>query len=1264
MNLRKSICLPFLLLALPLTAQNQPAYPTAQETLSNPHVNVLVEDGDGLIWAGTLRGLNAYNGTTYTVYYQEEGGLPNDNITSLVPDTDGRLWVGSWLGISLLQDRKADPAKSARLGVIRHMENMDEGHLIYSNREGLYVLDKTTMESLPVYLNKRLPYNQFIYLPDGRVWIYDNANNLIVLDKDWRVMKDFHLTEGHFIRMNGSADNSVWVCLDKGLLHYSSDGTPMELPAPIREKTAGKTVLFHTDRGDEAFIGIQDEGIFQITDDTLRPAWTSEKLSSDLSCNPLLTQTNLWISETQDHLKNLFRNRNEFFLSLPGKFSNNSLNMFYSLGGREVLVVTNTGLFRSNLDTKEYHSQFGSGLEGNDKIGITLHDRLGYWWIQWNNTELRKYNRRGDRFELLERWPINPSLSIWDDASGNVFILQGDRISRFTPEGQREEIPAGEHPDFWFCGQLSSGRVYFLADDDIWFLGQEGHFYALESGIDYPTCLYEDSSGKWWIGTMSKGIWKYDPQDKSIRSIAFGDSGMDHCIRSISGDRNGNIWAALRFDYVRISDKGSQTFFNSPDEGQSMNFTNNLTVLDDGTPVFGTAYRLNYFPPDLENYQDPVILSLDNVFVNGSQAPMEELTNLSHRTDQISFHYSGKNFNPAIKLNYRYRLEGYDNDWVDAGQNLRAQYSGMNSGSYLFRVQVLQSDGTLSPNELAIPIQINPSPWLSLQARLLYLLLMAGVGFFIIRQYIKFRVNREKLEFSEQEKDLIQQISQERTTFFTNVSHEFRTPLSLIYGPIKELGKSSSLTENDRKLVGIIDRNSERMLRLTNQFLHFNQSRTNRDSLSVMRTDLTVLLRQMLKNFEYMFRQKNLQVSMDLPAELIAFCDREKVERIVFNLLSNAVKYTPEHGAIKVSAISEEGMATIHVADTGIGISPDKMERIFERYERLGEKVGDAIPSGFGIGLNYAKYLAVTHKGDLTVCPNYPIGSIFSFTFPCDKEAYADNAVWQEETDETDSEMKRTELPPAPEGKTASLLIVEDNADMREYIHGFLQDEYQVTMAGNGEEAWKIIRLSAPDLIVSDIMMPFKDGYTLCKELKNDPEFCHIPIILLTAKADMDNQLHGLELGADGYLGKPFDPSFLSALIRNLLENRRRLQGIMADQTSSTDSDAPDISPQDKAFLERCWKIIDEHISEEDFNVTMLSMEVGMSRTSVYTKLMALTGQSPQAFLTNYRLNRAMELLKEHVLNIGEVAYKVGFSTHTGFSRAFKNKFGIPPSQV
>lgn len=1234
--------------------------------LSNPHVNTIVEDTDGYIWAGTSRGLNRYNGTSYTYYYTGPGQLINDNITALAPDSGERLWIGHESGIQLMKDGQIDPVFQCKVGYIRQIAVLDEGHLLFSIAGGVYVLDKTTAAVHPVYQNPRMVFNTFMLTSDGHLWLYDFGSLIMtVLDSQWRIVREFPLSDLGPAPAEGT-DGTVYFPTEHGLIRYAGDGTPIDLPQALESVTRGKRILFYVSKGASSFLGIEGEGIFDISPEgDPVPRWTSERLNEGISCPPLLTETNLWLSKTEETLTNLYRLTDDNILDLPPQFAPHMLNKIRHIGGMEILVLTNAEIYRQDVENGQISVIEGNGLQGDHKIGHSLQDRKGNWWIQLNNYDLCKYKLEGSRMHLLGRFSIEATNCLWDDASGNVYVLQGNGILRISPEGRSELLAGGNHPDFWHCGQLRTGRVFFLADDDIWFLGEGGRFYPMESGVPNPSCFHEDLQGQWWIGSKTDGVWRYDTQTRTAMPIDFGDSDADRCIRALSSDNNGNIWASLRFDYLKIDRQGNLAFLKSPDSGRSVNYTNCIVILEDGTPVFGSNIRIIRFLQSRRESiegQTSIPLSLDNVAVNGHPISQEELLLLNHKTESLSFQFSGMNYDPERIPVYQYKLEGYDKDWLFAGTMLQTHYSSLHPGHYTFRVRVQLQDGTWDKEELVIPVRIKPSPWLSWPAILTYLLLLLFLLVFFIRQVIHIRLNREKLEISEQEKRLIEQISQERTTFFTNVSHEFRTPLSLIYGPVKELWKSPTLTEGERHLVSIIERNSERMLRLTDQFLHFNQSRTNRDTLTVMRTDLSVLLRRMLRNFEYMFRQKSLQISMGLPSELVVYCDREKVERIVFNLLSNAVKYTPEHGGIQVSAALTEGLATVEVADTGIGISPDKTERIFERYERLGERVGNDIPSGFGIGLNYAKHLAVIHKGDIRVRPNDPIGSVFTFTFPADKTQYSQDTVWQEENAETSEIIPA--VPEVTDGKKASLLIVEDNADMRDYIRDFLSDDFQITLAGDGEEAWHLIRISAPDLIVSDVMMPFKDGYTLCKEIKNDPEYCHIPVILLTAKADMDNQLHGLELGADGYLGKPFDPAYLHALIHNLLANRRRLQGILAEQTVTTAQVDTGMSPQDKAFLERCWKIIEEHLSEEDFNVTMLAMEVGMSRTSVYTKLTALTGQSPQAYLTNYRLNRAMDLLKEHTWNIGEVAYKVGFSTHTGFSRAFKNKFGVPPSSV
>ena len=1254
-------------LAVSLHAQTPPSLQPSQSELSNPLVSAMVEDSAGNIWIGTRRGLNRYNGSSFKVYYQQEsGGLVNDYISCLCADTDARIWIGTSSGVSLIKDGKVVPLPATGSGIVESIAVRDEGHIIFSTRDGLFLADKQTMSPTPVYLDSRLTYNRFIQTSDRKVWIRNLSSDVItVLDADFRILKEFHVEGG--IHMAAEApDGSVYVCTGHGIKCYGTDGTPAAMPETLRYAAEGKDVLFLARKGDTAFFGIRDEGVFWLRQGVLVREWEDEDLADDASCAALLTDDNLWLSENGRGLTNLYRHVDRNSMPIPSAYGTDALNMFYSIGGGYLLIITNKGVFRQHLATSEWKALSGQGIEGTDKLGITLRDKRGRLWILSNYNELRRYSLDGDRLELEARWPVEASNSIWDDAAGNVYLLQDDRILRFSPEGVQSDLPGSAHPAFWFCGQTSSGRPYFLADEDIWLLDDSFRFVQAGTGIPSPTCLWEDPKGSWWVGTRNNGVYRRS-SDGSIRKIDLGGTGADTNIRSIVGDGEGTVWASSRFDYIRITGDGDNILVLNNPRGETItNNTNSACITENGTAVFGTHARFFFFHKNDSFPEDDIPLFLDGIIVNGEtimDKPDGPLV-LKHETRQLAFYFSGKNFNPGIKPTYQYKLEGYDPDWVYPGPALRAGYSGLEKGRYTFRVRVQRSDGSWNTSELAQQVRIKPSPWASWPMQVLYILLLAGLGIFAIRQIIRFRMNREKLELTEQERALSEQISQERTTFFTNVSHEFRTPLSLIYGPVKELARSESLGDKERELVGIVERNSERMVRLTDQLLHFSRSRDTLDSLSIMRTDLSVLLRKMLENFEYMFSQKDLRITTHIPSDLVAYCDREKVERIVFNLLSNAVKYTPAHGEITVSAKAGDGKASITVADTGIGISPDKMTRIFERYERVGESVGGSLPTGFGIGLNYAQHLAHLHNGQITVRANDPIGSVFSFSFPCGKEAYEASNIWQEESGEP--KPADTQAAEENEQKGIHILVVEDNPDMREYIKGFLREEYDVTIAGDGEEAWKCIRISVPDLIISDVMMPYKDGYTLCKEIKTDPEFCHIPIILLTAKADMENQIHGLDLGADGYMGKPFDPAYLTALVRNLVAGRRRLQGLLADRTSSSEEPVEDagLSQQDKAFLDKCYRIIDTHIDDETFGVIGLSMEMGMSRTSIFSKIKALTGQSPQAFLTNYRLNRAMELLKTRDFNISEVAYKVGFATLTGFSRSFKNKFGIPPSAV
>ncbi|NLZ18827.1 MAG: response regulator [Bacteroidales bacterium] len=1262
---------------------------------SNPTITALVQDEDGYLWIGTRRGLNRYNGSTYKIYSMADStGLSSDRIFSLCPDTEGRLWVGTESGLNLIHDGQVIRRPYPRFSPVTAILNFSGDRLLYAGPLGLYLYDKADGTSRTVFDQPQFFYCTHLLADEAHGLVYAARNNqpqIAVLNWDFNLVRLQNVQRS--TRINDLAltpDGVLFAATDAGLQSWSPDGAPEpfwgRLLEDNRRGTDGAVSFVQSVPGSSDIIyGLTGGGYYMLDTEgkRLEPIW--DKLSPDFSGQPvyLLTAEHFWIATGQGELRHRSFASTQDIIRLPDTGARDAVARVISWADDTVIVQTRQRILLVNTRSGETQD-ITPALPASDKSITHLRlDRAGRFWLILNYDTLLLYKLQSGRMVEERRWPATGARATWEDEEGNLCFIQDGRIHTIR-DGERTSRPISRPAEFWRVFSTLSGKTYFIDEDHIYQYTRDGQFLEVPVYIPAPACLAEDTDGRLWIGSSSAGLVCYNPTDQSSVRITVKDGLPDNAIRSILPDESG-IWVSMRNDLALIWQDFSR-IQGIPVGGQeSVDFANNaVTRNSSGNLVFGANGHLVVVDPWVQEPVSRRQVSLDALLVNNEpvEIPAGELV-LSHDERLVNLYFSAIDFDFGKQLSYEFRLEGHDTQWARTGIFPQAFYSNLPAGRYRFLVRVQDPDGTWQEEQELLRLHRKPSPWLSPVAKTAWSLLILGTLLLLLNLSWRNRRNRERAEHAEIERSLSEQLSREKTDFFMNISHEYRTPLSLIYGPARELSRNNDLSEHDRYLVRVIERNSEKMLTLTEQVVNFNRLSREGDHLTVMCFDPGALLSGIIGNFDYVREQHKLTVDASLPRDLSVWCDRDKLSKIVFNLISNAFKYTPDGGTIMIDAVqlskpevlsayelpedSYNGpYLRIRVADTGVGIPPDRLEHIFERFERIGQQVGNKIPDGLGIGLNYVFYLIRLHRGAIKVSANKPQGAVFSFVLPAGLEAYSDTEIWHEVPVEASGKLSEP-TPLKATDSQMSLLIVEDNIEMRTYLHDLFRGIYNVMLAGDGEEALRFIRISAPDLVISDIIMPYKDGFELCRDIKESEEYSHIPIILLTAKASQATQLEGLELGADAYLQKPFDPQALRLQVRNLLRARRKVQKALTDKTAQDVGEvlpALQLGKRDKAFLEKMYALIEEHLGDEEFNVSNLAGQMNVSRSGLFSKVKALTGQSPQAFLTGYRLSRARGLLLDREYNISEVAYMVGFSTLNGFSRAFKNKYGIPPSSL
>lgn len=773
-----------------------------------------------------------------------------------------------------------------------------------------------------------------------------------------------------------------------------------------------------------------------------------------------------------------------------------------------------------------------------------------------------------------------------------------------------------------------------------------------------------DRQGRLWLSASGDGLVQVEQGDGETepKFHVFNTSNglVNNLVQSVVDTPDGNLWISTQQGVTawNARKKSFENYMFSRNPMGNVYNENSAVCLDDGRVVLGGNYGLTIIQPSRLSHVSGLT---DVVFTS---YPYSDEITLTYEQRSPNIHFSTLDYSDVRNVKYTYRLEGFDQAWSQPSSTPWAAYQKLPAGKYLLHVKACTSDGTWG-KESTLVIRIKPPFYLTSWAIMIYVLLVLGVIILVVKFVHDKNVLRNRIR-------LEQELTRYKLVFFTNIAHEFRTPLTLMQGSLekeKRIMKANRWQTELEKTIRVMDKSVQRMLRLIDQLLEFRKMQAGKLKLSLQETDAVMFVKGICRMFDDAAESKEIAYSFESsePAHAM-FLDQQMIDKVVFNLLSNAFKYTPAKGTISVS-LSFTDVMTIRVADTGVGIPQEKREQLFSRFMQS-SYTGES----FGIGLHLTHELVRTHHGEITYQENEGGGSVFVVTIPLQKDCYEasdflvkDSPILKADLvkERDEQEEKTTDaVPSAPSAplNRRTILLIEDDNDVREFLLSELESCFDLKVASDGKTGIVMAKELDVDLIVSDVMMPGMNGFELTKRLKNSFETSHIPIILLTALSTDENVLEGTESGADAYITKPFSPQLLMARILQLLNQREILRQKFGKEPQEIRS-AMLSNEQDSLFVKRLDSIVYSRLGEQDLSVDKVAGLLHLGRTIFYKKVRGTTGYTPNEYIRVIRLRKAAELLKEGEKNVSEVAYAVGFDNPYYFSKCFKEQFGMPPSQ-
>jgi len=1217
-------------------------------SLSYNDVSGIIEDRNGNLWIAVDRGgLDMFDPhtNTFTNYPPKypSGELLNNAMTGIALDAHDTIWLSSWGGGIYCFDMK-----TKTFGIHPRWEN-----------------NAYTKNIFDIHIDSK-----------GIVWIASGENGIYALDPEKNTCRQYSCTSSSVHSTFEDSEGNLWIATAKGGIN-------------ILDTNNGKFSYIVADEVSNN--GLLSNLINCVYQDRTGNIWVGTSAGVNFY-SPLISQFS-WIRKDGKYPVSL--SGEEVYALLKDRRNNiwvGGINCIDKINPNRNAIKK---CIIQPVDQSHPFNIFQSFCEAKN----------GIIWIGTYTKYLIKYDPVADRFYQIEiPSPLKLNVSYrnvygiyedWDhtlwlstelgainyNPSTGVFAPLFESRQIIYPEEKTHVIYRDRDLELW-VGTEAGLRRYTRDMKIIETYTQNDSLTSLTN--NFITAIHEDKEGILWIGTMG-GLHRFDKKEKKFELIKRPDINYGDPVFGLCEDKAGILWMTTTTGIIKFNPKDRSFYLYDESDGlQNKGFHKGAFFQsDDGELLFGGKDGFNaFYPEKLKiNEQKPPVVITDFQIFNRSILPEEKgiLTRLISETDKIkikhsqsviSFQFAALNFVSPSKNRYRYKMEGFDQNWISTNPGQRfVTYTNLNPGKYTFFVKASNNDGVWNENPVSLRITIQPPFWKTGYAYALYLILLCGLIYLLFSYFMIRERDKNNLKIAKLEAQKIREIDDMKFNLFTNISHEFRTPLSLILGPLTQIIEKKNYKQEDENLFMLMFRNSHRLLRLINQLLDFQKIEAGKLELNMKYDDIIRFITDLTSTFTFYAEEKNIQyiTTSSIVNSWVNF-DPDKLDKILYNLISNALQYTPEGGKIEVhlSETIEDNKKyiQIQVSDTGIGIAVEEKEKLFIAFYQ-GKRRKMLRDEGSGIGLALTKELVDLYHGKIHVESNVGQGAVFTVLLPVNEQKPKKEvlSIFNHSNIKEQSEQK---LFPETEVMSSSnlILIVEDNADMRMYLERILSDQFKILIAKDGEEALGIATEYIPDLIISDIMMPVMDGLELLKTLRKNEYTNHIPIILLTAKYTESYVLEGYKTGADDYITKPFSEELLRIRIENILSSRKKMwEQYKQSKDIREYEEKLSENPQKQIFVKKINEIITKHIANPELGIEMLAGELNMSLNQLFRKMKALMDATPYSIILQVRMTQAAKLMEEGELNVSEIAFAVGYQELSNFSRTFKKYYNISPRE-